>query len=80
MVLLMEAAKRAIATGGRPNRKSHVMTSSKFFEKRDFLRDKDTLGPGLACNLGFAKKKDLNQKLRRFSKLSKLGHVVSKLV
>ena len=37
-------------------------------------------GPGLSYNLEFAKGKDLNQKLKRFPKLSKLGDVVSKLV
>ena len=36
-------------------------------------------GPGLACNLDFAKRKDFNQKLKRFPKLSKLGDVISKL-
>ena len=34
------------------------------------------LGPRLACNLHFAKGKDLNQKLKKFPKLSKLGYVV----
>ena len=29
-------------------------------------------GPGLASNLNFVKEKDLNQKLKIFSKLSKL--------
>ena len=37
-------------------------------------------GPGLACNLGFAKEKGLDSKLKRFPKLSKLEDVVSKLV
>ena len=36
-------------------------------------------GPGLSCNLDFAQGKDLNQKLKRFPKLSKFGDVVSKL-
>ena len=36
--------------------------------------------PGSACSLGFAEKKDFSLKLKRFPKLSKLGHVVSKLV
>ena len=56
--------------GERPNRKSHVMTSSKFFEKMDFYRTKNTvemdyqkLGPGLACNLDFAKQKGLEPKI-----------------
>ena len=31
------------------------------------------MGLGLACNLDFAEGKDLNQKLKRFPKLSKLG-------
>ena len=29
--------------GERPNRKSHAMTSSKFFKKREFLWEKDTV-------------------------------------
>ena len=73
--------------GERPNRKSHVMTSSIFFKKRDFLQNKDTVewrfkkpGPGLACNLGFAKEKGLELKVKRFPKLSNLGDVVRKLV
>ena len=37
-------------------------------------------GPRLACNLDFAKKKDLNQKLKLFLKLFKLVDVVSKPV
>ena len=37
-------------------------------------------GRGLACKLDFAKGKDLNQKLKRFPKLLKLGDLVSKLV
>ena len=49
-----------------PNRESHVMTSSKFFQKRDIFTgqryrrmEDQKLGPGLACNLGFAKEKGL---------------------
>ena len=58
----------------------------KFSNGRDFLWDKDTVmedqkpGCGLSCNLDFAKDKDLNQKFKRFPKLSELGDVVSKLV
>ena len=36
--------------------------------------------PGLACNLGFAKEKGLEPKVKKLLKLSKLGDVVSKLV
>ena len=70
-----------------PNRKSHAMTLSKFFEKRNFLWDKDIVkwrirsrGLGLACNLDFAKEKGLEPKVKKISKMSKLGDVVSKLV
>ena len=31
---------------GGPNRKSHAMTLSEFFEKRDFLWDKDIINGG----------------------------------
>ena len=37
-------------------------------------------GYGMACNLGFAKKKGLEPKVIRFPNLSKLGDVVSKPV
>ena len=47
----------------------------RYREKEDQKSD-----PGLACNLNFAKEKDLNQKFKKFPKLSKLGDVVSKLV
>ena len=37
-------------------------------------------GPGLAYNLGFAKEKGLEPKVKKIFKLSKLGDVVSKLL
>ena len=67
--------------GWRPNCKSHIITLSKFFEKWDFLPNKDTvewrirtrsLGRHVAWVL--PKKKDLSLKLKRFPKLFKLGH------
>ena len=73
--------------GGKLNHKSHIMTSSKFFEKKKFLRDKDiaecrikSRGLGWHVTWVLLRKKDLNQKLKRFPKLSELGDVVSKLV
>ena len=73
--------------GGRSNHKSYVMTSTKFFEKRNFLRDKYTVewrirsrGLGWHVTWVLLKKKDVNLKLNRFPKLSALGDVVSKLV
>ena len=56
------------------------MTSSIFFEKRDFLRNKglkglkggSKAGPGLACNLtnlGFAKEKGLEPTVKKVSKI-----------
>ena len=73
--------------GGRPNRKSHAMTTSNFFEKKDFLWDKDIIewrirswGLGWYGTWSLLKDEALNQKLKRFSKLSKLGDVVSKPV
>ena len=70
---------------GRPNHKSHFMTSSKFFEKRNFLRHKDIVewrikSRNLGWHLGFAKEKDLNLKFKRFTKLSELEDMMSKLV
>ena len=54
------------------------MSLSNFFEKRDFLWDKDTLewktrnsGPVLACNLDFAKEKGLEPKVK-ISKIVKI--------
>ena len=38
------------------------------------------LGPGLTCNLDFAKEKGLEPNLKRFPKLSNLGDMVSKLI
>ena len=71
----------------RPNHKSHVMTTSKFFEKRDFLLDKDTVERRIRSRcLGWhvtwvlLNKKGLEPKLKRFPKLSKLGDMLSKLV
>ena len=73
--------------GERPNRKLHEMTSSKFFRKRDFLRDEDIVewkirsrGLGWHVTWVLLNKKSLNLKLKRFPKLSKLGGVVSKVV
>ena len=60
------------------------MTLSKFFEKRDFLWDKDMVkwrirGWGLGWHVTWIllKGKDSNQKLKNFPNLSKLGDVVS---
>ena len=73
--------------GGRSNHKSLVTTSTKFFEKRNYLQDKDTVewriksrGMGWHVIWVLLKKKDLNLRLKRFPKLSDLGDVVSKLV
>ena len=38
------------------------------------------LEPGLACTLNLLTRKELNQKVKRFPNLSKLGDIVSKLV
>ena len=86
--IIVEVHRRSqdFCWGGRSNRKSHVMTSSKFFEKRDFLRDKDTVewrirSRGLSWHVTWVllNKKDKNLKLKRFQKLAKLGDVVRKL-
>ena len=69
--------------GGKSNHKSHVMTSTKFFEEELFTGQKyrgmedRKPGPGLACNLGFDKEKGLELKVK---KMSELEDVVSKLV
>ena len=77
---------RIFGSGEGPGHKSYSMNSTKFLNKKGrfigqrFRRMEDQKpGPWLACNLGFAKE-DLNQKLKRFRKLSKLGDVVNKLV
>ena len=58
---------------GEANRKSHVMTSSIFFEKRNFLLNKDIVewriiigGLGWHVSWIMRKGKDLKQKLKRF--------------
>ena len=63
------------------------MTSSKIFEKRDFLWDKATVEWRIRIrDLDWhvtwilLKGENLKQKLKRFQKLSKLEEVVSKLV
>ena len=73
--------------GGRPSHRSLVMTLTKFFEKRNFLRDTDTVewrirsrGMGWHVTWVLLKKKDLNLNLKRFPKLSELGDLVSKLI
>ena len=73
--------------GGRPNCKSHAMTSTQFLEKRNFLWDKNTAewrirnrGLGWHATWILLKTNDLNQKLKRFSQLFKLGDDVKKLV
>ena len=38
---LMHKRSQDFGLGGGLNRKSHAMTSSEFFEKRDFLWDKE---------------------------------------
>ena len=43
-------------------------------------RKMEDQNPGLACNLNFAKGEELEAKVKRLQKLSKLGGVVSKLV
>ena len=59
----------------RPNRKSHVMTSSKFSKKGTFCGTKIPLirgseaGAWLACNLGFAREKGLEPKSKKISKI-----------
>ena len=65
---------------GRPNRKSYVMTSSKFFEKRRiftglrYRRMEDQKpGPRLACNLSFARKKRLELKVKKISEIVEVG-------
>ena len=61
--------------GERPNRKSQVMASSKFFEKRTFTKQKyrkmedQKPGPGLAFNLGFTTEKGLELKVKKISKI-----------
>ena len=55
--------------GGGPNRKSHAMTSSQFFEEELFMGQRyrrmegEKLGTGLASNLGFASGKGLGPEL-----------------
>ena len=60
------------------------MTSSKIFEKRDFLGDKErkirSWGSGLAQNQDFAKGEGPKPQVKSFTNLSKLEEVVSKLV
>ena len=38
---LMHRRSQDFGLGGGPNRKSHAMTSSEIFKKRNFLRDKE---------------------------------------
>ena len=65
--------------GGRPNCKLHVMTSSNFrkeeiFAGQRYRRMEDQKpGPGLACNLGFAKEKGLERKSKKISKIVQVG-------
>ena len=65
---------------GGPNRKSHAITLSKFFEKRDFLWDKDIVkwrirsrGLGWHVIWILLKENDLNQKLKKISKIVQVG-------
>ena len=72
--------------GGGANHKSHGRHQN--FSKRGFsmgLRyhrmEDQKQGPGLACNLDLAEKKELESKLKTFPNFSKLGgNEVSKLV
>ena len=70
--------------GGRPNRKSHAMTSAEIFENRDFLWDKEgkirSLGSDLAHNQNFAKGEGLKLQVKNFYKYIKRGDTVSKLL
>ena len=82
-----EGVARIFDYGERQKRKSHAMSSSKFFKNKDFLWDKNTVewimrsrGLGWHVTWILLKRKDLNIKLIRFLKSSKLGDVVSKLV
>ena len=59
-----------------PNRKSHAMTLSKFFEKRDFLWNKDNVkwrirsgGLGWHGTWILLKMDDLNKKFKKFPKI-----------
>ena len=57
----------------------NIFLKERLFTGQRYRRMEDQKpGPGLACNLGFAKEKDLNLKLKRFPKLSKLEDVVRK--
>ena len=69
---------------GEPNRKTHAMTLPQVFKKRDFLCNKDIVkwrirsqGLGWHVTRILLKRKDLNQKLKNFPKLFKLGKVVT---
>ena len=72
--------------GRGPNRKSHAMTSSKFFEKWLFMGQKypkmedQKSSPGLACNLDFAKGKGFEPKVKKCPQLFKFRDVVSRFV
>ena len=77
---------RIFAWMGEPNRKSHTMTSTKFFERREFFWDKDIVkwrirsrAVGWHVTWILLKRKDLSQKSKNFEKLCKLGDEVSKL-
>ena len=58
-----------------------IFRKEGLFTRQRYRRMKDQKpGPGLAYNLDFAKKEDLNLNVKRFPKLSKVGDVVNKLV
>ena len=65
--------------GGRgANRKSHAMTSSRIFKKREFSWTKNERSEAGVCVFGrypgfLLKGKDLNYKLKCFREISKLG-------
>ena len=81
---LMYRRSQDFGLGEGLNRKSHAITSSEIFEKRDFLWDKEwkikSWRSDLARNQDLLKGKDQNCKLKSFTYISKLGDVVSKLV
>ena len=64
---------------GRGQTANHTQESSKFFEKRNFLREKNRRmedwkpGPGLPYNLGFAKEKGFEPKVKKISKIVQVG-------
>ena len=58
-----------------------IFLKEELFTRQRYRRMEDQKPvPGLACNMGFAKEKGLEPKVKKFPKLAELGDVVSKLV